>query len=301
MKLYINNQHLIHTIEYPERYRAENLFKSALVVFVTLSVFLLLFTPFGVYEPEHKMNYFFICALHAFSPALILFVYFSILNYSRKLNTTENWNLLKEYIHIGTFLVLAGIASFLMRDLIYNNDGNWSLRYLWEEIRNCFVAGIFFYFFLRVVSFYFQSHKDSPFVLHFKPLKVEPEKKVIESVVFIQTQVKQDDFSLDTDSLLFVKAEGNYIVLTKMINGKIETELKRISLTQFENQISACSYFFRCHRAYLVNMFKVQKVTGNSQGYLLSFENTTEKVPVSRKQLDNFNSCYEQLRHKGLA
>ncbi|MEN2401644.1 LytTR family DNA-binding domain-containing protein [Flavobacterium sp. MC2016-06] len=299
MPLYINNEHLQKEIEYPSRYQSANLFKSVVVVFVTLLLFLLLFTPFGVYEPEHKMNYFFICALHAFSPALLLFIYFSVLNHFRKKKKQfYNWSLLKEYLNIGAFLILAGLASFLMRDLIYNNANNWSLRYLWEEIRNCFIAGIFFYFFLRVVSFYFQSHQGSPFVVQFQPLKIQADQKVIPSILFINTQVKQDDFSLNIDDLLFVKADGNYIELTKLINGKIETELKRISLTQFETQISAYPHFFRSHRTYLVNMFKVEKVTGNSQGYLLSFTDTSEKIPVSRKQIDNFNSCYQELRQQ---
>ncbi|MEO8532379.1 MAG: LytTR family DNA-binding domain-containing protein [Flavobacterium sp.] len=302
MQFYINSEHLLKEIEYPLRFQPANLFRSAAVVFVSLLFFLLLFTPFGVYMPEHKMNYFFICGLHAFSPALLLFVYFSILNYFRKgKNEFHNWSLFKEYLHIGTYLILAGLASFLMRDLIYDNASNWSLRYLWEEIRNCFVAGIFFYFFLRVVSFYFQSKQGSPFVLQFQPLQIKEDKKEVPSILFINTQVKQDDFSLNIDDLLFVKADGNYIELTKSINNKIETELKRISLTQFETQISAYPHFFRCHRTYLVNMFKVEKVTGNSQGYLLSFGDTNEKIPVSRKQLDNFNSCYQELRQQYIA
>ncbi|QSB26582.1 LytTR family DNA-binding domain-containing protein [Flavobacterium sp. CLA17] len=302
MPFYINSEHLLKEIEYPLRFQPANLLKSAVVVFVTLLVFLLLFTPFGVYEPEHKMNYFFICGLHAFSPALLFVVYFSIVNYFIKgKDQSHNWNLLKEYLNIGGFLILSGLASFLMRDLIYNNSGNWSLLYLYEEIRNCFIAGIFFYFFLRVVSFYFQSQKGAPFVLQFQPLQTEHDKKEIPAILFINTQVKQDDFSLNIDDLLFVKADGNYIELTKSVHTKIETELKRISLTQFEKQISAYPHFFRCHRTYLVNMFRIQKVTGNSQGYLLSFADTNEKIPVSRKQLDSFNSCYQRLRQRYIA
>ncbi|RZJ53773.1 MAG: LytTR family transcriptional regulator [Flavobacterium sp.] len=302
MQFYINKEHLVKEIEYPSRYEPANLLKSCFVVFATLMLFLLLFTPFGVYVPEHKMHYIFICALHAFSPAFILYVYFSIVNYLRlRKGKIQHWNLLKEYLNIGAFLILAGLASFLMRDLIYNNANNWSLRYLYEEIRNCFIAGVFFYFFLRVVSFYFQSQKGSPFVLQFQPLEIQSHKKETPSILFINTQVKQDDFSLNIEDLLFVKADGNYIELTKAVNGKIEIELKRISLTQFETQISNYPHFFRCHRTYLVNMFKVEKVTGNSQGYLLSFTNTDEKIPVSRKQLDNFNNCYQELRQRSIA
>lgn len=301
MRFYINTEHLRNEIEYPQRYKFENLIKSSIVVFLIILLFLLMFKPFGVYDPELKMHYFFICFLHALAPAIILFVYFGVLNYFRKTKNQTKWTLLEEFIQIGALLVLIGTASFLMRDLLYNNPNNWSWNYFFEEIRNCFVAGIFFYFFLRLSTFYFESKKGSPFVLQFTPLTVKPEKTVLKSNIFITTQVKQDDFLLDMDQLLFAKADGNYIELTKSNGHQMTTEVKRISLTQFETQITDFPHLFRCHRTYLVNMYKIKQVAGNSQGYVLSFKETDIKIPVSRKQIDNFNSCYQQLQNKNIA
>ena len=301
MRFYINTEHLRNEIEYPQRYKFENLIKSSVIVFLIILLFLLMFKPFGVYDPELRMHYFFICFLHALAPAIILFVYFGVLNYFRKTKNQTKWTLLEEFIQIGALLVLIGTASFLMRDLLYNNPDNWSWNYFFEEIRNCFVAGIFFYFFLRLSSFYFESKKGSPFVLQFTPLAVKPEKTVLKSNLFITTQVKQDDFLLDMDQLLFAKADGNYIELTKSNGHQITTEVKRISLTQFETQITDYPHLFRCHRTYLVNMYKIKQVAGNSQGYVLSFKETDIKIPVSRKQIDNFNSCYQQLQNKNIA
>jgi len=301
MRFYINTEHLRNEIEYPQRYKFENLIKSSIVVFLIILLFLLMFKPFGVYDPELKMHYFFICFLHALAPAIILFVYFGVLNYFRKTKNQTKWTLLEEFIQIGALLVLIGTASFLMRDLLYNNPNNWSWNYFFEEIRNCFVAGIFFYFFLRLSTFYFESKKGTPFVLQFTPLTVKPEKTVLKSNIFITTQVKQDDFLLDMDQLLFAKADGNYIELTKSNGHQMTTEVKRISLTQFENQITEYPHLFRCHRTYLVNMYKIKQVAGNSQGYVLSFKETDIKIPVSRKQIDNFNSCYQQLQNKNIA
>lgn len=301
MRFYINTAHLVKEIEYPTRYQSQNLTKSSLIVFFVILLFLLLFKPFGVYDPELKMHYLFICFFHAFGPSIILFSYFKILNHFKKAANQIKWTLLKEYIHIGIVLILIGTSSFLMRDLLYNNPNNWSWNYFFEEIRNCLIAGIFFYFFIRLASFYFESKKGSPFVLQFIPLAIEREKTILKSNLFISTQVKQDDFSLEIDQLLFAKADGNYIELTKSNNNQITTEVKRISLTQFETQILDYPHFFRCHRTYLVNMFKVEKVSGNSQGYLLSFNETDIKIPVSRKQIDSFNSYYQELRSKYIA
>lgn len=301
MTFYINREHLVKEIDYPTRYQPENLFKSSLIVFFIILLFLLLFKPFGVYDPELKMHYLFICFFHALGPALVLYLYFGILNYFRKTKNQSKWTLLNEYIQIGILLIFIGTTSFLMRDLLYTNPNNWSWNYFFEEIRNCFVAGIFFYFLIRLASFYLESKKGSPFVLQFIPLTIKSEKASLKPQLFITTQVKQDDFNLDIDELLFVKADGNYIELTRSNNHQITTEVKRISLTQFEAQITAYPHFFRCHRTYLVNMFKVEKVSGNSQGYLLSFDETNSKVPVSRKQIDSFNTYYERLRNQYIA
>jgi hypothetical protein len=297
MEIYVNREHLLKEIEYPLRYRPGNLIKTAAVIFSIVLIFLLLFKPFGVYAPEQKLNYFLICFFHALSPAIIIYVYFGTLNYLRRKSPQfSSWTLLLEYRHIAVILLLIGIASFLMRDLIYKNADNWSWYYLWEEVRNSYIAGILFYFFLRLSDFYFQSKKGAPFVVQFIPLNYEPQERVAESLLFIKTQVKQDDFSLNLNELLFVKAEGNYIELTTCADGLINTGLKRISLTQFETQLSSYPHFFRCHRAYLVNMFHVEKVSGNSQGYSLAFGATELKVPVSRAQIETFNARYEQLR-----
>jgi hypothetical protein len=297
MEIYFNREHLFNEIEYPSRYGTENLFKTAFVIFTIALTFLLLFKPFGVYAPEQRVNYFLICCLHALLPAIIIYAYFSIVNYfGVKDPRFKNWTLLREYCHIGIVLLLIGIANFLARDLIYKKADNWSLIYLWEEIRNCFIAGTLFYFLMRFATFYFQSKKDSSLIFQFTPLGSELKTTTASALLFIKTQVKQDDFSLNLDNLLFVKAAGNYIELTTCSNSQVNIELKRISLTQFESQISAYPNFFRCHRTYLVNMFHVEKVSGNSQGYLLAFNNSQSMVPVSRSQLDGFNNLYQQLQ-----
>ncbi|MET4141181.1 LytTR family DNA-binding domain-containing protein [Pedobacter sp. UYP1] len=298
MEIYINREHLLKEIEYPNRYFPGNLLKNSAVIFSVILLFLLLFKPFGVSAPEQKINYFFICSFHALSPAIIIYIYFGTLNYLRRRSQSKGWTLLQEYKHIGIVLLLTGTAGFFMRDIIYHNADNLSWYYLWEELRNSLVAGSFFYLIFRVANFYFQSKKGAPFVLQFIPLTVEQPKMVIQSPVFIKTQVKQDDFSLYLSDLLFAKAEGNYIELTSYKDAQISTELKRISLTQFGSQISSHPDFFRCHRAYLVNMLRIENVSGNAQGYLLAFKDSETKVPVSRAQLDSFNSLYEQLKQK---
>ncbi|WP_318845669.1 LytTR family DNA-binding domain-containing protein [Chryseobacterium sp. JV558] len=296
MKIYINRQHLFKEIDYPDRYRKNNLFKTVLVIFGVIFSFLILVKPFEVNIFQQKVSYIMICCFHALIPSLILYFYFTGFNYLQAKNhQNENWSLAKEYTHISIVLLLTGVCSFLIRDIIYLNSNNWTWNYLWEEVRNCFVGGVILYFFMRLAVFYFESKKDSSLIFQFTPLNPKIEENTTSTLVYIKTQVKQDDFSLDVKNLLFVKADGNYIEITSCNNNQLNIELKRISLTQFEAQVLEVQNLFRCHRAYLVNMNHIKNMTGNSQGYQLSFGPTTDKVPVSRSQLVAFNKRYQEL------
>jgi hypothetical protein len=199
-------EELFKQIAYPARYKNRNLGKTACIQFFVLFIFLLLYKPFGVYEPEMRFNYILICSFHARSPAFIVYAYFYLLNYYRTKNGRHlEWTLFREYSHICIILFLIGLASFSMRSLIYNNQDNRSWRYFWEEIRNCYLVGTLFYFYLLQANFYFQS-KIMP-AHSVRSDLVARQYKSPEShdrELFIHTKVKQDDFSFNPDHLLFV-------------------------------------------------------------------------------------------------
>jgi len=298
MQLYFKREHLFKEIEYPARYKTRNLKKTAGILFGVIFAFLMLYKPFGVYEPELKYNYLLICILHALSPSFIVYIYFGLLSYYRSVRRhPQEWTLFQEYYQLLIVMFLIGVASFLMRNFIYNNPDNWSLRYFWEEIRNCYLVGSLFYVDLLLASFYFQSKAMPEHILQASPTFRKNTVKEISAIeLFIYTKVKQDDFSFNPNDLLFAKADGNYVELTLSRNGRLTTELKRISLRQLESNLADYPFLFRCHRAYLVNMRQIENVSGNSQGYLVSFRLPAGKIPVSRAQLNKFDSLYEQIR-----
>ncbi len=94
----------------------------------------------------------------------------------------------------------------------------------------------------------------------------------------------KETFTLDADTLLYAEAEGNYVRLNCLSadGGKRTSKLLRITMKQAEESLAGCIYIIRCHRAYLVNLKRVLKVSGNAQGYRLHLEGCEEAVPVSR-------------------
>lgn len=94
----------------------------------------------------------------------------------------------------------------------------------------------------------------------------------------------KESLTLVVDNLLYAESEGNYVHLCYMLTeaGTPATKLLRLTLKQVEESFTAYPDIIRCHRAFVVNLRKVAKVTGNAQGYRLHLEGCEAEVPVSR-------------------
>ncbi len=111
-------------------------------------------------------------------------------------------------------------------------------------------------------------------------------KPVIEtatdSTLVFNSDNGKDSIKLQADQFLYAESSDNYTDIVYIENAIVRRALIRSSLKRIE-EMNAANYVIRVHRAFLVNMRKVKKVTGNSQGYRLMFENLDETIPVARR------------------
>lgn len=117
-----------------------------------------------------------------------------------------------------------------------------------------------------------------------KQEEAEPVSKVIRLVGDYQNEVLE----VPLDSIRYITSADNYVKVYYVENGKLTAQFLRSTLKRIEQALSGYPQFFRCHRTYLVNLTRVQHVTGNAQGLKLHLLNTEEVIPVSR-------SLHEQL------
>lgn len=273
---------------YPYYWGSRGLLRFFIIIAVISFLFSYAFQPFEVYEPEHKLDYLWICVIHSLVPCTAGYGYFLLVNWYGV--NEENWNIGKELLHVSMLLVVMGIGSFLVRDIVYDNPNNWSWRYFYEEIRNTFMVGMLLALIFVPLNFsrLFRKHEqDAAFLL--SEQQEEPPSVEGKALVPVKTQVKADDFQLVAQDLLFAKASGNYTEIYLATDGSIEVLLKRISIKELEQQLSPFSFIVKTHRAYLVNTRMINEVKGNAQGYRLSFELVSERVPVARGMIAPFN------------
>ncbi len=266
---------------YPFYYSKRVIFLTSMLLFLMTLFFGYFFEPFDVYVPEHKMDYFWIACIHALTPVVVA-LFFSGLKITLK--TEENWTVGKEIRLIALYLLAIGIVQFLIRDLIYDNDNNWSWYYLYEEIRNTFLVGMLFAMLIIPLNFNrlnLQNTKKAK-VLNGTKTKLAS-KGVKENVVTIE------NYKLEIKDFVFAKAEGNYleIHLRESSPSKI---VMRITIKEFEVLLKTYINVIKTHRSYMVNSHYIENVKGNAQGYKLHLKNSTTIIPVSRTMVSHFNT-----------
>ena len=93
---------------------------------------------------------------------------------------------------------------------------------------------------------------------------------------------QNETLTLAPSALLYLVSQDNYVQVVWQEQAQLHKRLLRSTLARYEELLMGYPGFFRCHRAYIVNLAQVRSITGNSQGYLLTLAGTRESVPVSR-------------------
>lgn len=95
----------------------------------------------------------------------------------------------------------------------------------------------------------------------------------------------RESLEVDAADFLYAEAEGNYVHFHYLSPSDHRPASKLLRLTMKQAEAVACissSPIVRCHRAFLVNLQRVTRVEGNSQGYRLRLDGCADEVPVSR-------------------
>lgn len=274
---------------YPYYFGQKSLGKLAFGIFFLGFFFVYLFEPFNVNPEEQRFNYLWISLLHVAVSCLIFFSCFTLVNLFKP--EEEKWTIAKEILSLSLVLLLMGMVNFLIRDLLYNNPNNWSFFYLLEEIRNTFLTGALIVFILVPLNFaliYSRNARKAEILFSAS----REEHAILKTEVRIETQLRSEDFILEPEQFLFAKAEGNYVEIYLAMEGEKKKLLKRITVKDLERQLARFPWIIKTHRSYLVNLRNIVAVSGNAQGYQLSFRDHLATVPVSRGMIKKFDEAF---------
>jgi DNA-binding LytR/AlgR family response regulator len=271
----------------------KNLRRSALIgLFVGL--FLLVFQPFGlnVWQTENKaLKLLGFGAVTAVVTALNFIVWPSL--FPRQFSEAK-WTVGRAILLITFNILLIALANgFYLTTLIGDLDAsglNWIGMILVTYLVGLFpVTAVVLLNYITQLRKYSRAAAELP--LH--PIsQTEPAAEVIDepeknagNTVQLIAENEKDKLVLTATDLLFVESSDNYCTVVYLKNGQPVKPLLRSSLSRLESRLNQ-SHIVRCHRSFLVNLDRVERVTGNAQGYKLHLLNGQFVIPVARQYND---------------
>lgn len=108
------------------------------------------------------------------------------------------------------------------------------------------------------------------------------EVKAATKLITIDSENVGETFTLDAEDLMYIKAADNYAEVYYLEKEVFTRKVIRNTLKNLESVLDH-EQILRCHKSYLVNLHRVEQVTGNAQGYQLHLKSCDESIPVSRQ------------------
>ncbi len=276
---------------YPQNYLIQNPVVGGLVLMLFTIAFTAIYRPLGSHA-SLGISYLETMALYSFilGFAAILIIYFMKL--FPFFSNRHAWNLKKEIAAIGITLVGLGITIYLAAFIIEPPADRWNLSTFIDSIKNAFLVGILPFSFFTAINI--SALKASEIKNETSALSEHKAFTNVEKPIFITSQLKKESLSFIPSQLLYAESDGNYVRFCLIKDENMIEKTIRNSISNVEKQLSGYPEFFLTHRAFIVNLKKVQRKLGNSSEYRLKLIDAETEIPVSRQKSKELDGSLEE-------
>ncbi len=264
------------------KYNEENAaWKNGLFHALVILILLLVFQPFGFRDKDLRLK---LLLFPGYS--LIAFLYStSKFHLIRKIiKTKKTWILKNEIISLllsmfPLVLVIHIYTYFITGDMPFNIQ--WYTKLFYHTGSLFLLATVIEYFYYTNKSAGIQIGDLSSQIQLYSQQIVKAHKENTQDTIPISLEKGQ--LTVNREKLIFIESKGNYLDFHLFKSDGITTTLtKRGRLHQVETDLENHAEFFRCHRAFIVNLKKATQIKGNSKNARLILDDRLQEIPVSR-------------------
>ncbi|MEM6800956.1 MAG: LytTR family DNA-binding domain-containing protein [Bacteroidota bacterium] len=259
-----------------------NDYKTYFFIGVFVSLFVLLFQPFGMQAFESSVKS---LILLGYGGIVFLALSFSLL--SLKLIRphwfdAQNWTMGKQLI-----LTIAVIISISLSIYGYSifcgvlNEISFKAYSLFL-LYSC-LLGIFPLATTLLLNRIFSLEERLEKLEDFKAPK--PISTSNSDSLYLIGENKQEVLRLKRSDLIYIESRGNYVKVAHYQSGKVVYSQIRSTLENVVNQVEDAAGIMRVHRAFILNLYQVGEIWGNSKKLRLHIKDTEVEIPVSRSYI----------------
>lgn len=242
--------------------------------------FLVVFQPFGAYTYTNRYKYLLMVPYSA-----IAFVVYSTANLIFK-KSSYNWSIYKELTKLFFILIACSILNYIY-NIYFINHVAFSIRHLLLMFLYTFAIAV-------PVSMVYLLGRYLYLTRYWEAAVETIDEPRPGKMLLIVPDSGTGQLSIHENDFLFAESEGNYSTIYYLQQNIIHKKLLRLSLKNIEDNVGSGS-IIRCHRSYIINTNKIQKVKGNAQGYKLFIEGHDAFIPVSRNYITELKAKLKVL------
>lgn len=264
--------------------------KGQFVALITLCIFVVL-TIVQYYAFDSKSFYLFVgfvggfTAISAICSAIVIY-FFPIL--FKRFFDEKQWTRGKYFVFILVLIFMIGIANALYDYMISTKAYHKEISFficLYENLITAYLIGsvptVFGYFWMKKQELHsnLQEKEDQ----NRKLISRVQEKGVSDEEIITLSGTSKDSLTLFPSELLYIESSGNYARVYYKTNEQISQKTLRATLLQMEDFLSDYPFLVRCHRAFMVNVYQIEKIKGTK----LWLKSTEVAIPISKTHKAN--------------
>jgi hypothetical protein len=209
----------------------------------------------------------------------------------------EKWTTGKQIINMGGIVILVGLVNYLVSPMLFNIRLTWANLFYYQGI--AIAVGLLP---ITIYTLYVQNHWLQQFRQEAAALQKKLEQKreneqpetptqapATSEVIVFENDNQSEKKTIDASGLFYIEAASNYVKIYFEQKEKLTYSIVRMTMKKATESVYPYPVFFRCHRAFIVNLDKIEQVEGNAQGYKIKLLGTEERIPVSRNLNTEFS------------
>ncbi|MBN2660619.1 MAG: LytTR family transcriptional regulator [Tannerellaceae bacterium] len=257
--------------------------KSAVVVGFCIFLFLYIFQPLGLNQfPGNKFLY--TLGFGFITVVCLLFDYWllNLILKQVKILWTVWCEIIWDIFFLSTIALGNGIYNSAVGFFFFKQDNLQPLQLL-NAFLVTFPVGILF-----VIVFALIKNARLKAQQKEETVDCNPAETSDPDFISISSANKKDpDVVLSVGNILYIESMGNLLKIHYLSDGtNVATRVIRNTL----KNLAALEHpdLYRCHRSFVLNLHKINQVSGNSNGYMVKLIHVEDEIPVSRKYAADF-------------
>lgn len=279
--------------EIPQNFLLQKPWAAFVAITVFGFLFMIIYSPFAIGQEDGASSY---VKLIAYGGLVGASAFLTTMWPIQPLLTKKGsyWTIGKELSAFAVVLSTMGLTIYFAAFILEPSAYRWNLPTFLDSFKYAVFICFLPYVFFSLIHF--------PFWFSALPVQEEffkrlPSKKVTdEPVISISSKLKKESLDFYLSELLCISSEGNYVAFYLSRDGKLQKKIIRNSMNEIEEQLHTHSCLLRVHRAFLVNLNKINHKRGNALGYQLRLNGLDMDIPVSRNKVREFEEKFTEFR-----